>query len=79
VEDNYPGSEGPHRARSSERSVNIVSVAEYQQYIFEQLGLLMQEVKDAHKSELDSSGEVKDIKDQPALRGSGPKQPETRP
>ncbi|MFI5378025.1 MAG: DUF4175 family protein [Tepidisphaerales bacterium] len=79
VEDNYPGSDGPHRARSSERSVNIVSVAEYQQYIFEQLGLLMQEVKDAHKSELDSSGEVKDIKDQPALRGNGPKPPETRP
>ena len=79
VEDNYPGSEGAHRARSSERSVNIVSVAEYQQYIFEQLALLMQEVKDAHKSELDSSGEVKDIKDQPILRGNGPKQPETRP
>ncbi len=76
VEDNYPGSEGPHRARSSERSVNIVSVAEYQQYILEQLAMLMQEIKDAHQSELDSSGEVKAIKDQP---GAGRKPPETRP
>jgi hypothetical protein len=81
VEDNYPGREGPHRARSSEHSITIVSIAEYQQYIFEQLGLLMQDVKDAHKNELDSSGEVKAIKDQPAVapRGDGQKKPEERP
>jgi hypothetical protein len=67
VEDNYPGKDGPHRSRSGQRTLQIVSIAEYRQYMLEKMAAVMEELKAVHESEQDASREVKDI-------GSGERQ-----
>ena len=66
VEDNYPGKDGPHRSRSGQRTLQIVSIAEYKQYMLERMAALMEEVKSVHESEQDASVEMKAIKSEPA-------------
>lgn len=65
VEDNYEGKGGPHKARSASRTLAIVSIPEYQQYIYEKYGQIIEDIESAKKSEQKSSDEVKTIKAQP--------------
>lgn len=62
VEDNYPGPDGPHRARSGTRTLQIVSIAEYRQYMLERIARLMEEIRGVRDSEQKSKEEVETLK-----------------
>lgn len=62
VADNFDGKDGPHVGRSQTRRVTILSVAEYQQYIYETLANLTAEIKRSHETEVEASEQVKVLK-----------------
>jgi len=62
VEDNYPGPGGPHRSRSGTRTLQIVSIAEYRQYMLERIARLIEEIKGVRDSEQKSKEEVETLK-----------------
>ncbi len=85
VEDNYPGPDTlywpfqnllgdrhPHRVRSQNRVISVVSIPEYQQYIQETFDKSMDEVKQVYESELTSDDEVRSIKGEPPGTGFRP-------
>ncbi len=59
VADNRSGE--PHLVRSAVRNMYVVSVAEYQQYIFERMNDMAREVKDVRDVEVDGRKEVDSI------------------
>ncbi len=75
VEDNYPGPDTfpwpfqnllgqrhPHRVRSQNRVLSIVSIPEYEQYIAERRAKVSDEIKQVYDSELKSDDEVRTLK-----------------
>lgn len=60
--DTYDGKDGPHVGRSQTRRVTILSVAEYQQYVYETLANLTGEIKKSHEVEIEASEQVKVLK-----------------
>jgi hypothetical protein len=68
VEDNFDGQGGAHKARSSSRTLAIVSIPEYQQYMYEKYGKVIDEIKEAHTAEQKSQTEVKTLKTLPTTQ-----------
>src|SRR5579862_751294 len=60
--DNYDGKDGPRVGRSMTRRVTILSIPEYQQYVYETLANLTAELKKSHEVEIDASEQVKVLK-----------------
>ncbi len=80
VEDNYPGPDGPHRVRSGNRSISIVGIQEYRQYMLERLKQLLDDIREVHGDEQKSLTEVKTIKEAPVdLPQTQPAAPATQP
>lgn len=72
VEDNYPGEGGPHKSRSGGRTLQVVSIPEYQAWIQEMQARVFEEIESSRDAERKSQTEVRTIKGEPVL-------PQTRP
>ena len=62
VHDNYDGKDGPHVGRSQTRRVTILSLAEYEKYVYETLANLTGEIKKSKDAEVEASEQVKVLK-----------------
>jgi hypothetical protein len=74
VEDNYPGEGGPHKSRSGGRTLQIVSVPEYQAWIQEMQARVFEEIESSREAERKSQTEVRTIKGEPVVPA-----PQTKP
>jgi len=63
VVDNHEGEGGAQRGRSAPRRLSVVSVAEYQRYMFEQLRGLTSELQDVRETETESAEAIGELKD----------------
>jgi len=64
VTDNHAGPDGPNVGRSIAHSLTIVSIAEYQQYIYEKISALGAELETVHEIEKEGAEAVEEIKEQ---------------
>lgn len=62
VADGWPGAVGGHPNRSSTRTIEIVDILEYQQWILGKVGLVLDDLRAVDRDETDASGQVKLLK-----------------
>lgn len=77
VADTFDGTGGPHVRRSKPRSVAIVSLNDYQRYVYDRLSVLTEELRRVHEVETEGSRQIKELRDDEDFAASGG--PSTRP
>ena len=81
VADTFDGKGGPHVRRSKPRSLAIVSLNDYQRYVYDRLSVLTEELRRVQEVETEGSRQIKELRDDEDFASSkgAPTQPASRP